>query len=345
MDHALLDAIGDLSVVVFGDFAVDRYLHLDPSIRDRSKETRLPIRQVCASRSTPGAAGTVANNLAALGAGRVIAVGVVGDDGEGFELRRGLQERGVDCSRLLTVPERPTPVYMKILEPDGEGWREHDRLDVFPRKPLQRDHEERLLDELEGACEGAGALVIADYGETGKAGVVGGAARERASRLARQRPGLTVVADSRLRLDLFEGVAIKPNELELRRLLELPEEGNLPVGRLLEGGRRLAAQRGAPIYATLGERGALACDAEKAHQLPAWPASGRIDVCGAGDAFTAGLVCALAAGRGSLEATRLGLVCASLCVEQIDTTGVASRDSVGKRLRDYARRFPDACDP
>jgi len=37
-------------------------------------------------RSYPGAAGTVMNNLVALGVGRVVPVTVIGDDGEGFEL-------------------------------------------------------------------------------------------------------------------------------------------------------------------------------------------------------------------------------------------------------------------
>ena len=37
---------------------------------------------------TPGAGGTVANNLAALGVGRVAVLGVIGDDGFGFELAR-----------------------------------------------------------------------------------------------------------------------------------------------------------------------------------------------------------------------------------------------------------------
>jgi rfaE bifunctional protein kinase chain/domain len=345
MAHGLLDSFGDLTVVVYGDFAVDRYLRVDPSIEDRSVETGLPIRQVVSSRATPGGAGTVTSNLAAIGVGRVVAVGAIGDDGEGLGLRRAMEERGVDCSRLMTLPERPTPVYMKVLEPEGESWRERDRLDVFPRRPLEGSVEQHLQEELAAACEGASALLISDYGEAGKAGVVGSATHKNAAALSTALSNLVVLADSRLRLGLFEGVAIKPNEAELRRLLEMPASGDIPVEDLLEAGQDLARRRGATVFATLAERGALVCSAETARHLPAWPASGPIDVCGAGDAFSAGLVSALAAGSGAMEAARLGLVCASIVVERLAATGVASRGAVNERLKDYARRFPDACNP
>ena len=73
-----------------GDFFLDRYLHIDPAQDETSIETGLTVYNVVEVRSQPGAAGTILNNLVALGIGEVHAVGFCGDDGEGYELRRAL---------------------------------------------------------------------------------------------------------------------------------------------------------------------------------------------------------------------------------------------------------------
>ena len=75
-------------IAVLGDFFLDKYLEVDPSLAERSLETGKRAHQVVAVRHSPGAAGTVVSNLAALGAGRLHAVGIVGDDGEAADLGR-----------------------------------------------------------------------------------------------------------------------------------------------------------------------------------------------------------------------------------------------------------------
>src|SRR5438045_5548506 len=84
-----------LAVGVVGDLFLDRYLDLDATLTEPSLETGLDAYQVVDVRPSPGAAGTVINNLAALGVNRVCAVSVIGDDGEGYELNRALRELDV----------------------------------------------------------------------------------------------------------------------------------------------------------------------------------------------------------------------------------------------------------
>lgn len=71
---ALLDRFAQLRVAVVGDFFLDKYLILDPSLSETSIETGLEARQVVAIRCSPGAAGTVTNNLSALGVATIYAV-------------------------------------------------------------------------------------------------------------------------------------------------------------------------------------------------------------------------------------------------------------------------------
>src|SRR5213075_2576970 len=83
-----------LTALVVGDICLDRWCTYDPSEAEPSRETGIPRVGVISTTVTPGAGGTVANNLAALGVGRVSVLGAIGDDGFGYELRCALAARG-----------------------------------------------------------------------------------------------------------------------------------------------------------------------------------------------------------------------------------------------------------
>src|SRR6476620_4119780 len=121
-----------LRIAVVGDFCLDRYLLIDPTKEETSIETGLPVYNVVEVRSQPGAAGTILNNLVALGVGEILAVGYCGDDGEGYELRRALAAQpGVSLEHFLTAPSRRTLVYCKPLVVEaGKPPRELNRLDT-----------------------------------------------------------------------------------------------------------------------------------------------------------------------------------------------------------------------
>src|SRR5438874_10208445 len=84
-----------LTIGVLGDLFLDRYLDIDAALTEPSLETGLDAYQVVRVRSYPGAAGTVINNLVALGVKRVCTISVIGDDGEGYELLRALDQLNV----------------------------------------------------------------------------------------------------------------------------------------------------------------------------------------------------------------------------------------------------------
>src|SRR5262245_45752908 len=86
----ILERIPHLTIGVVGDLFLDRYLYIDAALTEPSLETGLDSYQVVRVRSYPGAAGTVINNLVALGVKRVCPISVIGDDGEGYELLREL---------------------------------------------------------------------------------------------------------------------------------------------------------------------------------------------------------------------------------------------------------------
>src|SRR5437667_11468195 len=91
----ILQRLPQLAALVVGDICLDRWCTYDPSEADPSRETGIPRVGVISTVVTPGAGGTVANNLAAMGVGRVAVLGAVGNDGFGYELRCALEARGI----------------------------------------------------------------------------------------------------------------------------------------------------------------------------------------------------------------------------------------------------------
>src|SRR5437016_14659364 len=89
--NRILNCLPALRIGVVGDLFLDRYLDIDAALTEPSIETGLDAYQVVQVRSYPGAAGTVINNLVALGIGQVYPLAVIGDDGEGFQLPQALR--------------------------------------------------------------------------------------------------------------------------------------------------------------------------------------------------------------------------------------------------------------
>src|SRR5512134_2719495 len=101
----ILNAEPRLRIGVVGDLFLDRYLDIDAALTEPSLETGLDAYQVTAVRSYPGAAGTVINNLAALGVGRIVPITIIGDDGEGYELRQALWRiPAVEETHVIVAP-------------------------------------------------------------------------------------------------------------------------------------------------------------------------------------------------------------------------------------------------
>ena len=114
LNHAsierILTSIPGKTIGVLGDLFLDRYLDIDSARTEPSIETGLDAYQVVGVRSFPGALGTVINNLVALGVGRVLPFAIIGDDGEGYELRQALQRLpAVRPDGLQSRSDRRTP--------------------------------------------------------------------------------------------------------------------------------------------------------------------------------------------------------------------------------------------
>ena len=136
-----------MSALVIGDICLDRWCRYDPSLAEPSRETGIPRIAVVKTEITPGAGGTVANNLAAMGVGRVSVLGVTGDDGFAYELRQALAARKIESDLLVKLPGWCTFTYTKVI--DGvTDIEDRPRLDFIATGDLPEIAESQILEHL-----------------------------------------------------------------------------------------------------------------------------------------------------------------------------------------------------
>jgi rfaE bifunctional protein kinase chain/domain len=303
--------------VVWGDFVLDEYWRCRSS--RVSREAPVLVLDYESRSAQGGGAANAALNLAAMGA-RVAAVGWLGRDAYGAELRALLDAAGVDTRALLDHPRAATVVKTRVVAGGAHTARQQvvrvDRGAPFVMGALER---RRLARALAGALDEARALVLSDYGYDSVTPALAGAA-------TRGRRRLTVGLDARYRLVAYRGVTLAtPNEGEAAAAagIEVRDERDLArVARLLRA--RLGARH---LVITRGRDGLTLWNA-RAVSLAAHGGAEAVDVTGAGDAVVAAATLALAAGAPALEAAALANVAGSVAVGRRGAVAVAAADLV-----------------
>ncbi|HEV2688937.1 MAG TPA: PfkB family carbohydrate kinase, partial [Bryobacteraceae bacterium] len=209
----ILAALPRHSVLVCGDICLDRWCTYDPSTAEPSRETGIPRIGVVSTEVTPGAGGTVANNVAALGIGRVAVLGVIGDDGFGHELTESLNARGISTDLLVRTRDLPTFTYTKLINA-ATGAEDLPRVDFINTRPLPEPLEEQMVGYLREFAASFDIIFVSDQAETKRGGVVTPAVRAELTRIAENNADKVVLVDSRVRVERFRKLILKPNEQE-----------------------------------------------------------------------------------------------------------------------------------
>lgn len=338
--ETLLKKLPDVRVAVVGDLFLDRWLFIDPVLNEPSLETGLPAWQVLRDKQSPGAGGTVLNNLSALGIGSMFAVSMLGEDGAGRDVELALEDRKVDTRFVIHSREVVTPQYIKpMLMSQGGPAVEQNRIDVKNLRPTPHTLEEKLMENLTLAASAADAVILLDQLTEENRGVITHSMRRHAMNLAKLRPELLIFVDSRAFIHLFKDVTIKCNNLEAARMAKRAQGEAFNREEVFEDLKRLMAQTGRTAFVTCSKHGIAARGGECCVLVPAVRHSVPLDICGAGDAATAGIVSALCAGANPEEAAFFGNLTAGVTVRKIGDTGTATPEEI---LRLYDEQFGEA---
>lgn len=327
----LLDQFRKLKILVIGDFFLDRYLVFDPDLSETSIETGLEAHQIVSIRNQPGAAGTVTSNLHALGVGNIFALGVIGEDGLGYDLKKGLESTHINTEYLIESPDRFTPTYTKPINKKTN--QEHERQDIKNRTPMPSDLEDKTIQILRDLTPRMHGIIALDQVQERNCGVLTERVTNELSTLAQKHPKKIFFADSRTRIDDFKNVILKPNRREALHAIAPDHSNDSDLPLLKQYARQFSQQTGKPAFVTLDADGIIATDGETLTHIPGIQVPPPIDIVGAGDSVTASVVSALCAGASLADAALLGVLVSSITIQQIGTTGTASPEQIIERFK------------
>ena len=342
-------------IAVVGDFCLDKYLYVYPELEEVSVETGIAAFQVRAKRLFPGVGGTIASNLRALGA-ETYCFGVVGEDGEGFDLVNALKKIGADVNGIIVSDAIMTGAYVKPMSPalpsnDGklqspsEGeWIEGNRIDLRNPTPVPMELIRQLEQVFLNRIAEFDAVVVSDQFPKGSESVFSDVFRNFLSDAANNNPNVFFLCDSRFFVNDYRNSLVKCNANELfdayevskgaeeRRETTLNTESETKESELRRVGEWLAVRNQRPVLVTRGSSGSILIeingDKTVATAIPAVPVDPPIDICGAGDATNAGFVFAKALGFSLAESAFLAGVVSSITIKQIGVTGTASVEQI-----------------
>lgn len=326
--QALLGRFGEISIALVGDLFLDRWYEIDPALDEPSLETGLTAHQVVKKRSAPGAGGNVLSTVSTLGVGEIYCVSFVGDDGDGFELLRHLNRRRVNTDWVIRSDEVVTPVYLKSMYMGENGLTEGERLDVKNFRPTPEPIQDQIIANMRAAAEKVDAIILLDQLNETDFGVITRRVRDAAAQLALEKPELLIFADSREFIHEFRNVTIKCNNHEALRLTGREESEAFEAERIFECMDELSARTGKPVFVTCNKYGCAVDDDGCKRMVETARQDGEIDVCGAGDACTAGTVAALCAGASRPEAAFVGCLASGVTVRKLGQTGTASPEEM-----------------
>lgn len=281
---------------------LDRYLF--GSTGRISPEAPVPVVHVHETDDRPGGAANVAVNLAALGVSTSL-VGVVGKDAAAASLAAILGGRGIEC-RFTEAADRPTITKTRV---QSRG-QQLIRLDEEKAQAMPGDAMTGALSE---ALEGAGAVVLSDYGK-------GALADVRAMIAACRNAGVPVLVDPKgTDFEKYRGASlITPNQSEFEAVAGPCDSDEDLVERARSMMEALDLEA---LLVTRSEKGMLLVESGAEPLFLSTQAREVFDVTGAGDTVIATLAAALASGQGLGAAAALANVAAGLVVRKI---GVAT---------------------
>lgn len=322
--QSLFQRMDAARVGLIGDLCLDMYWRADMRLSELSRETPHFPLPVVEERLSPGGAGNVAANAAALRPAALKVLGVVGTDWRGEALMGALGACGIDTDDVLRDGRVCTNTYIKPLRSGlSHVVYEDPRIDFENRAPLPEDLQARLVKALDRVAGEVDVLLVSDQM---RFGCVTPAVRERICELG--EAGLRVIVDSRDRVGLYRHVIVKPNEVEAARAFG--GEAALTAEAMGDLAVRAARYTARPAIVTGGALGCFVATEAGVTHVPGIPAPPPIDIVGAGDTFLSALGCALAAGAPPEQAAAFANAASSVTIRKIGTTGTATREEIVK---------------
>ena len=146
------------NILVIGDLMIDHYLW---GKCDRiSPEAPVQVVDIKKESAVLGGAGNVINNLNAFGA-QVSVISVIGDDENGKELLRYLENISVDYSKIVHEKERKTTKKSRVIASNQQII----RFDSEDKVDIHKTSQNAIIHNLHEVIESIDVIILSDYGK------------------------------------------------------------------------------------------------------------------------------------------------------------------------------------
>lgn len=307
----LKDKFRDKKIAIIGDVMLDCYFRGE--VKRISPEAPVPVVEVDHEFFRFGGAANVAYNLITLGA-KPYLFGVIGNDREGKDFLKLMDEAGISKGPIIVSDERPTTAKTRVIADSQHVVRidKENKNDISPKIEKQIfTRFSKLIDEFD-------AIILQDYNK----GVLTETLINKIINLANEKNKIITVDPKFKNFNSFNNVTVfKPNRKETADALGKPIENLEDVE--VAGNELLNNLNAKYVLITLSEEGiALFRKDEKMKQVET-KARKVADVSGAGDTVIATMTVALSSGAHIEEAAYLanfagGLVCEEVGIIPID---------------------------
>jgi D-beta-D-heptose 7-phosphate kinase/D-beta-D-heptose 1-phosphate adenosyltransferase len=307
--------LGSPKVLIVGDFMLDVYIYGDAV--KISPEAPVPVLKITETEHRCGGAGSVAANLAALGA-KAYCLGVIGDDPDSEILKTKLIEAGANVDGLFKAPNRPTISKQRLIGLAHHLHRQQlIRMDREPAESFSDEMTESVLAAYRDKLPDVDMICLQDYNK----GLLSELLCRQMIRLASEA-NKKVLVDPCLTSDYSKyagATVITPNR----------EESSVAAGFELIDAETAAKAADylfqklqlEAVVITLDKEGAYLKTGKKGLMIPTRPRS-VYDVTGAGEMVLAILAVTLAAGCDYQTAVQLSNIAGGIEVEKFGTETV-----------------------
>ncbi|MBI5679017.1 MAG: hypothetical protein HZC52_11170, partial [Planctomycetes bacterium] len=158
----IISNLGSPKIMVIGDLMLDKYVWGE--VKRISQEAPIPIINVSSEDVRPGGAGSVVNNLKALGA-QVFPCGIIGEDAHVHTLMGIFKQLGVDTAGIIVDKSRPTIMKMRFmghLQTAGKGVQQLLRVDYEKTHAISTEIEAQLTTYLNKTIQICDIVLVSD---------------------------------------------------------------------------------------------------------------------------------------------------------------------------------------
>jgi len=270
----ILNKINSVKIAVYGDFCLDVYWLMDSDGSEVSVETGLKAEAVAKHMYSPGGAGNIVANLAALKPAAIKVIGVVGNDIHGRELSSQIQALGAETNSL-TIQNEDFDTYTYTKKYYGE--KEDPRIDFGLKNRRSGNTDAEILKNLQTALENYDALI---FNQQVTGSITNQDFIDKTNKLFERFKNKIVLLDSRHYNACFKNVYRKTNEIEIAILngLDVNPRDYVSISDINKHVTKVYKQYEKPIFVTCGARGIICIDSTGLTEIPGIQLKKKLDV-------------------------------------------------------------------